>query len=397
MKTISAALRAHLALPLQTMCTCWLCVRTDGTVLAATNHDQDILFNLEAAMIAVGLTPGPGVSGIGAQTYAAQTGFLAADLQSSAGLNVDTGEAQGALVSPSITEADMLAGLWDFARLTVFQVNYNDLTMGALIERAGTVGEITTDKGYFKAEWRGLSQAYAQQIGRIDSPRCNAILGDARCGVNLGTANDSPIGFTRAGTITGVNADQVTLYDTSRTEAGPTGGIEIVDITNANPGVVTMADNGTLANGDAVTLSGIVGPEALNATTIIRGLSGNTWNLGIDTSDTSDYPPFVLESPNAARVTPLGSDTGYFDFGLITFTSGANNGRSMEVKSYVPGQITLQLPMPYDVAVGDTYTIVAGCDKSRDTCRDRFNNIANMRAFPFLPGIDQIVQVGRHK
>lgn len=397
MKTISAALKAHLALRGQTLARCWLCVRTDGTVLAATTHDQDLVFDLEAAMVARGLTPGPGIAGTGSQTYAARSGYNATDIATGSGLNVDTGEAQGMLSSPAITEADMLAGLWDAAAVTIFQVNWSDLSQGAMIERAGTLGEITTDKGYYKAEWRGLMQPYANNLGRIDSPRCNAILGDARCGVNLGTAGDSPEGFTRAGTLDSVSSDGLVLFDAQRTELGPTGGIGIEDISNANPGIVTLSEMTSLNNGDAVTLSGIVGPASLNTTTIIRSLAADrlSWSLGIDTSDTAVYPPFVPDSPASARMTPLGADSGYFDYGKITITSGDNNGLSMEIKSYVPGQITLQLPFPYALTGTETYTIVAGCDKSYNTCKTKFNNLVNMRAFPFLPGIDKMVQVGR--
>jgi uncharacterized phage protein (TIGR02218 family) len=88
-------------------------------------------------------------------------------------------------------------------------------------------------------------------------------------------------------------------------------------------------------------------------------------------------------------------DSGYFDGGVITFTSGANNGFAMEVKSYVPGQISLHLPMPYPVAAGDTYSMVGGCDKSLRTCIDRYNNVVNFRGEPYLPGLDKVLQTGR--
>ena len=43
---------------------------------------------------------------------------------------------------------------------------------------------------------------------------------------------------------------------------------------------------------------------------------------------------------------------GYFDGGLITMTSGASAGQSMEVKSYAVGTITLQLPLPFGAGDG---------------------------------------------
>jgi hypothetical protein len=67
----------------------------------------------------------------------------------------------------------------------------------------------------------------------------------------------------------------------------------------------------------------------------------------------------------------------------------------MEVQSYVPGQWTLELPMPYLPAIGDTYSMHAGCDYSLETCRDRFSNLVNMRAEPYVPGVDKLVQIGK--
>jgi hypothetical protein len=144
----------------------------------------------------------------------------------------------------------------------------------------------------------------------------------------------------------------------------------------------------SLPNGSPITISGCLGMTAINVTTIYRDPSGSTFSLGINTTS---YPTYTT----GGVCTPLGGDTGYFDFGVITFTSGNNDGLSMEVRSYVVGQITLQLPMPYACQVGDTYTMHAGCDKSVTTCHDRFANVVNFRGEPYLPGIDQIMQVGK--
>ena len=85
--------------------------------------------------------------------------------------------------------------------------------------------------------------------------------------------------------------------------------------------------------------------------------------------------------------------SAYFERGLLTFTSGANNGLSMEVKTYVPGTITLVLPMYYTIAPGDTYSMYPGCDKLRPTCVTKFNNIVNFRGEPDLPGLDRLISV----
>jgi uncharacterized phage protein (TIGR02218 family) len=40
------------------------------------------------------------------------------------------------------------------------------------------------------------------------------------------------------------------------------------------------------------------------------------------------------------------------------------------------------------IAVGDTFTITADCDKGFATCRDRFANAVNFGGFPHMPGND---------
>lgn len=84
--------------------------------------------------------------------------------------------------------------------------------------------------------------------------------------------------------------------------------------------------------------------------------------------------------------------SGYFDSGIITFTSGTNNGLQMEVKSFSDKTITLVMPMPFIVEIGDTYSLVAGCDKTFETCIAQFNNALNFRGEPDLPGIDKMLQ-----
>jgi uncharacterized phage protein (TIGR02218 family) len=80
----------------------------------------------------------------------------------------------------------------------------------------------------------------------------------------------------------------------------------------------------------------------------------------------------------------------WFTYGYISWQTGKNIGLQMEVKSFINSRITLVLPMPFVVNIGDEFTIVAGCDKSSKTCIEKFNNIINFRGEPDLPGIDRL-------
>ena len=82
----------------------------------------------------------------------------------------------------------------------------------------------------------------------------------------------------------------------------------------------------------------------------------------------------------------------YYGEGVLTWTSGTNEGLRVKVKSYTAaGVVGLMLPLPTDPQVGDTFEIVAGCRKRlTEDCRDKFNNVLNFQGEPHLPGIDAL-------
>ena len=94
----------------------------------------------------------------------------------------------------------------------------------------------------------------------------------------------------------------------------------------------------------------------------------------------------------------VGAEAGYFNGGLVTWTSGQNDTFSMEVKQDAlgsPGDILLYLPMPYDIEVGDTFTLRPGCDKSAAMCKGRFANLVNFRGHgAWVPGMGELAAFG---
>lgn len=364
MRAISAGLAAHLAGDVTTVARCLRVTQSNGDVKAYTDHDSPIIY--------------------GGVTYSPVAVGTPTDVTSTSQLNVDSLDVSGANNESGITDADLHAGLWDYAEFLLFLVNYADLSQGAMILRSGRLGEVTMERGVFRTELRGMMQAYSRTIGSLVTPACRAVLGDSRCGVSMGA-------YTVTGTVDSVSADSLVIYDSARTEAGPTGAITINDVDNDSPATVHLDDTFEFPVGTPVTISGISTMPGMNATTYVTEVGSTKLIIRVEI-DASAMPTY---SAGGGSVTPLGSDSGYFDYGLLTMTSGASEGLSMEVKSYVPGQITLQLPFPFTVAAGDTYSLTAGCDRSFATCRDRFNNVLNFRGEPYVPGLDSLVQVGR--
>lgn len=79
-----------------------------------------------------------------------------------------------------------------------------------------------------------------------------------------------------------------------------------------------------------------------------------------------------------------GKSNGYYSNGKVTFSSGQNNGVSFVIKKHTGNEIELMLPTGRLITVGDTFTIQAGCDKSLETCKTKFNNILNFGGFPHI-------------
>lgn len=100
-------------------------------------------------------------------------------------------------------------------------------------------------------------------------------------------------------------------------------------------------------------------------------------------------------SPTGLIVAGLDSyPDSWFTAGQIDWTSGALQGRRERVASHrvSPGQVMLATDSPDSVAAaGDTFSVVAGCDKRHATCRDKFANILNFRGFAALPGNDVLM------
>lgn len=237
MKTsFSANLRAALALSCITTAWLWKVTRTDATLLGFTSHQDDIN----------GDELGGAAAGV---VYSASTGFTPSQISANSNLSVPNMNVQGFLQSPTITEADLLAGKWDFATVELMLCNYEDLSMGAGILAKGTLGKVTAGRVAFEAEIRGLIQQLQQEIGRIISPDCDAVLYDSRCTVD-------PAGFEVAGTITDLVFDgpfisRSAFIDSSRAEANgyfDYGTITVTDLYFSNP-PATMEVKRSYANG----------------------------------------------------------------------------------------------------------------------------------------------------
>lgn len=164
MRTIPEALAAHLAQDATTVCHCWRVTRRDGVVLGFTEHDRDLT--------------------LAGTVFRAASGFRPSDGEAENGMAASTSEVAGGFSSEAITEADLAAGRYDGARVEVFVVNWRAPDEHMLL-KVQEIGEVTRAAGGFTAELRSFAHRLSQESGRVYNRRCDASLGDRRCGVAL--------------------------------------------------------------------------------------------------------------------------------------------------------------------------------------------------------------------
>lgn len=91
----------------------------------------------------------------------------------------------------------------------------------------------------------------------------------------------------------------------------------------------------------------------------------------------------------------------WFTRGLLTWGSGLNSGRIDEVKiDHGSGDVEFIEPLPYDITIGDTFTITPGCDHTHAVvdgdavgdCGPKFDNIVNFGGEPFVPNQNSLVE-----
>jgi len=165
MRDIAPALAGHMAEGATTLCHCWKLLRRDGVVLGFTDHDRDLVF-----------------AGV---TFAACSGLEPSEISAELGFAVATSEVAGALSALSLTEADIVSGLYDDATVETWLVNWADPEGQRLLLDVASIGEIKRTDHAFLAELRGIMHRLDQPQGRLYSLACAADLGDARCGIDL--------------------------------------------------------------------------------------------------------------------------------------------------------------------------------------------------------------------
>jgi uncharacterized phage protein (TIGR02218 family) len=181
---------AFLEKALTTLAFCWRVERRDGICLGFTSHDRDLV-----------------VDGL---AYRAAPGMLPSAVSVSDDFDSSTLDVSGALTSDSIGEADLEAGRWDRAAVSLFLIDWEDPQGERLHLVRGELGDVTVKANGFEAELRGAAALLERAVAEQTSPGCRAELGDRRCRVDMA-------GRVRVTTVTAAVAEGVVVV------AGPAG------------------------------------------------------------------------------------------------------------------------------------------------------------------------------
>jgi uncharacterized phage protein (TIGR02218 family) len=216
-------MQKHLAGRSHTRCKMLLLDLNDGTTIGITDHDKPLPYDI----------------GDGAVTYEAGTGILTSNVSLSCGLDADNYEVTGP-IGDTVSLDGILGGRFNRARARLFEVNWKDLTAGAIKIMAGNVSEARVEGGKFVFEIRSDTDRYNQVVGKVITNQCDADFGDARCGATPTTFDEAVTAVTDAMRFTVTNAGAQTddFYNMGT----------VIGLTGANTGttmeILDWEDNG---------------------------------------------------------------------------------------------------------------------------------------------------------
>lgn len=170
MKLIDSSLLQALSSQVRSITRCLLITRRDGEVFGFTEFDRDLTFASVTFKSFAGLSP---------TAASFDLSFAPNNLEFSSLLD-----------SGGVTATDLRLGLFDYARVSFFIVNYLDLPTSLtatppkhLVLPVRVLGKVSYSEGDFQAELMGLSRFLEGRIGDVTSRTCRYEFGDSRCGV----------------------------------------------------------------------------------------------------------------------------------------------------------------------------------------------------------------------
>lgn len=169
-RTLGGPITSHIASSPHTLCNMLRLALVDSSVIATTDHDRVLAFDI----------------GEGSEAYSPRTGIMASDLALSVGFDVDDVEVTGPLVDEAteawhVTKTMILGGRLDDAVAHFFMVNWKSLGSGAIKLLKGRVVLAEVEGDRFKLTIHSEVSKFAQEVGRVITPYCELDYGVGNC------------------------------------------------------------------------------------------------------------------------------------------------------------------------------------------------------------------------
>ncbi|ABD45134.1 phage conserved hypothetical BR0599 family protein [Ehrlichia chaffeensis str. Heartland] len=163
MKNIDPELKQHLSSEVLTIAYCLQIILQNKKIIGLTNFDQNLIID----NITYETTPGLNID------------ILKYDAISGNSTKIET-----TINSNIIKEEEILSGLYDFATVKIFFVNYTNLTQGSAILFHGNIDKIILNNDKFTAEVKSTFNILSRNIGDLFSSSCRAQFCDNKCKLN---------------------------------------------------------------------------------------------------------------------------------------------------------------------------------------------------------------------
>ena len=289
-----------------------------------------------------------------------------------AGLREGNQEASGPIDGETLTIPDLIAGKYEGSTVVQSAVDWRRPWIWHR-RSTKTIRSMNWDGSSWVATLEGigakLQQSVGTRFGANHSTACPHVLGDPRT-CKADRTIGAQLGPTASGTVT--SATLLTLTDSGASWT-----------TNQFAGYGVLVTTGSARGERGIVVSNTATTLTLRLPIAIVPEIGSTFDVGLGIrveSVDDDQLMFVLDD---ADYDEAAWADDYFRDGEVEWTTGDNAGTISPVVGYDKDtrRITLLLPTPFPIAIGDHMLIRAGCDGLPGTCRDKFAPVPGTTTF----------------
>jgi len=326
----------------------------DGFLIGLTEHDRSLDVDLG--------------DGDGPVTYTPADAVELSDGRIATDLSVDNVDVSGAVEDVRVDQDDLHRGRYEGGTVTMFEVEFTDPAAGQKIHFKGIIGEGETIGDVFVLELRSITSLFSRTISQTITEQCRK---------SFGTTTDAAERVPN--TACGVNLDPAVWVGTTAytaTEAGDRLVGDRVSPTAHTGFIFACTTAGTSAASEPAWPT-TVGDTVADGTVV--------WTA----ERALKFPGTVSAATNLISFTATGITVAadYFARGRIEWLTGENADKGVQSPVAVDdgaGAIRLYKPTLEDIAIGDTFNIFRGCDKSQAACIG-FSNWVNNNGFNYVP------------